>query len=131
MNSYTYLIAILALLVGGFIGYSLAPEKADAAAWPNTSATVATTSAQAVTAVTAELLFATSTANSCLARVITTQGDGIKLTFSDYNNPTPSNTVGHFQAASTTVAYDASIYGCNAVKVYSYGTQTLFISENR
>lgn len=131
-NSFSFYLGgglIVALIVIIFLAGRT--PVAFGAAEPGTSATVATSSAQAVVAATAELLFATSTANSCLSRVVSTQGDAIKLTFSDYRGDVPSATIGHVQAASTTVAYDASTYGCNAVKVFSYGSQTLQIAEMR
>lgn len=66
---------------------------------------------------------------SCLSRVITTKVQPITLTFSDYL--TPSGTFGHLQSASTTVAYDASVYGCGKLKVYGMGADTITVTEIR
>lgn len=93
------------------------------------TSTVATSTFQAVTAGTAKRLFATSTL--CSARIITTQAGAIKLTFSDFLGQRPTGINGHIQTASTTVAYDSKIYGCNTVWVYPYGTDTLTITETR
>ena len=115
-----------ALLIGIIIGGLWFNNSALGSAPPGAPATVATSTAQSVTVAVAELLFATS---SCSSRIVSTQGDAIKLTFSDFRGDVPSQTVGHVQAASTTVAYDSGLYGCNAVKVYSYGTQSLQVTE--
>ena len=115
-----------ALLIGIIIGGMWFGDRSLASAPPGAPATVATSTAQSVTIGVAELLFATS---SCSSRIVSTQGDAIKLTFSDFTGLVPSASVGHVQAASTTVAYDSGLYGCNAVKVYSYGTQTVHVTE--
>lgn len=53
------------------------------------------------------------------------------LTFSDYAGQTPTGLYGHLQAASTTVAYDSGLYGCGLMKVYSFATQQITVSETR
>lgn len=88
---------------------------------------IASTTAQSVST-TARLLVATST---CDARIITTRAQPVMLTFSDYNGPTPSATFGHLQSASTTVVYDSGQWGCGAVKVYAFGTDSITVSETR
>lgn len=74
----------------------------------------------------------------CKARVISTWGaSAIMINFGDpgsdrlnnISSTTVSGSVGHWQAASTTVAYDSGIYGCGRWSAYSYATQTLTISE--
>lgn len=54
---------------------------------------------------------------TCIARAITTGGAGIMLKFGQNNDSGSggfdlTSNVGHFQAASTTVMYDAGEYGC-------------------
>lgn len=95
---------------------------------PGTVTNVATSSFQAVTAATAELLFATS---SCSTRVISTNGGEARLTFSDYKGDRPTSVNGVLQAASTTVTYEAEVYGCNALWVYPYATGVLNILETQ
>lgn len=104
-----------------------APYKAGATDATVIPAKVATTSPAAVSA-TASTVFATST---CTSRVISTQAVPIMVTYSDNQGRTPSATLGHFQAASTTVVYDAGLYGCDAFKVYSFGAQTITVTEAR
>ncbi len=94
----------------------------------NSPATVATTTQISLTAVTAAPLEATS---SCTARIITTQGSAMLLTFSDVAGQSPASGFGFIQAASTTVAYDAGQYGCGLVKAYSFGAQVITISDAR
>jgi hypothetical protein len=88
---------------------------------------VATTSNPTVTT-TAAVVFATST---CASRIITTSAAPVMMTFSDYAGQTPTGSFGHLQAASTTVAYDAGVYGCGLVKVFSQGTQVITVTETR
>jgi len=90
-------------------------------------ATVASTSQSAVSA-TAITLFATST---CTSRTISTLGAPIMLTFSDITGQTPTASLGFVQGASTTVTYDAELYGCGRVRAYSFGSQSITISENK
>lgn len=93
------------------------------------SATVATSS-QASVGTTATTIFATST--NCAARVISTVADPIMLTFNDYKGEVPSGTYGYLQAASTTVAYDAEIYGCGAFKAFGFtASNTIHVFESR
>ncbi len=89
-------------------------------------ARVATTTNPTVST-TAVTVFATST---CSSRTITTSGQPIMITFSDYNGATPTGSFGHLQAASTTVAYDSGQYGCGLTKIYSFASQVLTVTES-
>ena len=90
-------------------------------------ATVATTSAPTV-GNTALRIFATS---SCSARIITTYASSIMLTFTDKDGDVPSAILGHLQPASTTVAYDSGLYGCNTVRAYGFVSTAIWVSESR
>lgn len=127
---YQSLTVLLALTVAFSVALlmELRTPQAGAASFPGGQAAIATTSVAAVTG-TASTVFATSSA--CAARMITTQGSEIRVTFSDYAGQSPTATFGHNQPASTTVAYDGGIYGCGLVKVFSYSNQTLTVSETR
>lgn len=76
------------------------------------------------------LLMATSSSN-CSARIITTASSTVFLTFSDRYTQPVSSSNGHIQLASTTVAYDSGIYGCDAINVISLGIQTVTVTETR
>lgn len=82
-----------------------------------------------------DTIFSARTDGSCKARIVsTTGGSAIMLVFGDPANgdlssSTVSGTVGHWQAASTTVAYDSGLYGCGRWSAYSYATQTITVSE--
>ena len=91
------------------------------------AANVATTSNPLI-GTTGATLFATST---CSSRVITTYASPIMLTFSDYAGQTPTATFGHLQSASTTVVYDASVYGCGRFQAYSFVSGSTTVSEMR
>lgn len=90
-------------------------------------ATMATTS-QTTLGTTALSLFATS---SCAARIISTTGQAIMLTFSDYAGQTPTGSFGVIQSASTTVEYDSGQYGCGLVKGISFASQLITLVETR
>ncbi len=102
-------------------------EVAEARQWPGYIATFATsTPSQSVTAATVELLFASS---SCSSRVIGTRTGEIRLTFRDTGADRPTGQAGFSQAASSTVVYDAETFGCGAVYVYPFVTETLSVME--
>ncbi len=91
-----------------------------------TQTLVATSSSPTVTT-TASLVFATST---CTARVISTGQSAVRITFSDVQGRRATSAIGHWQPASTTVIYDATQVGCDAVYVYSLSSQTIDVSES-
>lgn len=82
-----------------------------------------------------DTIFSASADDSCKARVVSTTGlSAVMLVFGDPGNndlssTTLSGAVGHWQGASTTVAYDSGIYGCGRWSAYSYATQTITVSE--
>jgi hypothetical protein len=53
------------------------------------------------------------------------------LTFSDKYGEVPGPVVGHVLAASSSFAYDSGLYGCGAVRVYSFGTQVIDVTETQ
>jgi hypothetical protein len=125
------LIALCLTIVAFFLFNNVKP--AFGATPAGIPATIATTSVEAVT--TSQLLvFATST---CTARTISTTGaDGIRITFTDgalgaLQGFQPSGSQGFWQAASTTVTYDATQYGCGALRIFSGTPQTITVSESR
>ena len=67
---------------------------------------------------------------TCQARVITTLGTGIQFTYGvESSSTTLSSTKGHFQAASTTVVYDASVWGCGVVSGWAAASTSVSVSE--
>lgn len=67
-----------------------------------------------ITVTTAASAFFATTTN-CVSRTISTV-QPIMLTFSDINGATPTAVLGNIQGASTTVSYDAGLYGCGLFK---------------
>lgn len=85
------------------------------------------TSSAIVVGTTASTVLATST---CQARIITVPGtSAIMMTFNDKYTPTGS--FGITQAASTTVAYNSGIYGCGALKIFSFAAQNITVTDSR
>lgn len=119
-------VGVLSLGAAMLLIVFLGAPSAKGAAPSGLPASIASSSLQTVTT-SARLLFATST--SCAARIITTKGTAINLTFSDKTGIRPGATAGAVQAASTTVAYDGGLYGCDAVYAYSYASQVLDVYE--
>jgi len=71
---------------------------------------------------------------SCATRVISTKATAIMLTFDDRNptnisSSTLTNMVGFWQAASTTIAYDAELYGCGRWFGWSSASTTITTAE--
>lgn len=78
----------------------------------------------------------TKKAGGCAARVITTKGSYINFTLDDANggdvaSTTVGSTIGHLQAASTTVIYDGATFGCGSVWAYSPASTTITVSETQ
>lgn len=73
---------------------------------------------------------------NCASRIVGTQAQPIMLIFADPTNGDISSTTlsqsrGFIQAASTTVAYDAGIYGCGRMVGYAAASTTITIVENK
>lgn len=120
ITSSTLIRALYVLVVATIIATVLVvlsqPSKSFANNQPGLPATVASSSVETVG--TASLtLIATS---SCSARIITTYAQPIMLTFRDTD--TPTGLFGHLQAASTTIAYSSSQFGCGKIKGIVAGT---------
>lgn len=129
IKTFGVIMALIATIFAtAWVIISFQGSEAQGAAPSGLSATIATTSTQTVNT-TASTVFATST--NCASRVISTASSSIKITFSDRIGETPNDTTGLTQGASTTKEYDAGLYGCGLVKVYSFGTQVITFFEAR
>ena len=135
MEKKNLLIALLSLgiiVIAGALILNLNLERAQnvGGAPAGLYSTLATTSTIAVGIANNQTLF---TANKqCTSRIISTVAKAIMLNFGLVGNATSTGVVGHLQAASTTIAYDAEIYGCGAVTAYGFdATTTITTSEFR
>lgn len=128
LKNLAFTAAFFAIFAAPVIGYLvIGPALTAHAGAGDLPGTVATTSVATVTT-TASTIFATST---CGARVITTTASPIMLTFSDNQGAVPTGAFGTLQAASTTVAYSNSLYGCGAYKAYSFVSGPITVMESR
>lgn len=127
--SLTGTIVVMAIVLCLSINKQVEAPKSGSA-HPGLAASVATTSNPTVTT-SPSLAVATTTGGNCSARIITTYAQPIMITFSDVQGKVPSGTFGHYQPASTTVAYDSGLYGCDAVRIYSFASQAITVSETR
>lgn len=122
---YTVVIGMIAVVLYSLYQVNQA-HATDATTIP---ATIATSSLMVVGPQSANTLFATST---CTSRVITTYANPVMLTFSENQGNVPTAVYGHLQSASTTVAYDAGLYGCGKMKAYGYTASTsITVTEAR
>lgn len=126
---YATLSPVIGLIVLVAVLAAYSAHDAKGSSYPGLPASIATTSPAAVST-SQSLIFGTTSPN-CSSRIITTLSSAIMLTFSDKPGVTPSATVGHLQAASTTQVYDSGLYGCDAVRAYSFSSQTITVSEAR
>jgi hypothetical protein len=134
MKSHTISIAFLGIalliLAGAFI---FKPVGVDGAAFTGQPAFLQIATSTIMQSGVAKTI-ATSTAQ-CNSRIITVGGaSSLMLVFGDTSNgdlssTTLTGTVGHWQAASTTVAYDSGLYGCGRVSARSYADVPVTISQ--
>src|SRR3990167_9604830 len=104
---------ILLSLLGILTAISLllvAKEQIPGPSWggatPGSWSSVGSSSQTSVGSSTANTIF--SATNGCTSRVISTGPRAIMLSF---GSTTPTGSDGHWQGASTTVAYDSEIFG--------------------
>lgn len=105
------IVISVGLVVYGFVAKEQ-PQLKGATSGLYSTLAVATT-----TAVGPQQVKTIFSSSQCVSRVVGTAGQAVMLTFGDPVNGDVSSTtltsmVGHWQGASTTVAYDAEIYGC-------------------
>lgn len=100
------------------MAFSSAPSGIPATVTAMNSYTVTTSALQ---------IAATST---CSARIVSTTASPIMLGFTAKAGTTTTATVGLLQAASTTVAYDSGIYGCNQLSAYSFASGLVTVVES-
>jgi len=124
-------LAALALLIGGLLSMTVQDLSLGSAGEIPALQGMATTTEVGPD----EVITIFSSNANCSSRVVTTTdgtGQEIRVLFGAPTNgdvTTPTATVGHFQTASTTVAYDSGLYGCGAWKAYADASTTLLIAE--
>lgn len=126
VTSVTAMIALTTIVLT-LVAFSTSPKLASAANPAGYPAQVATTSILAVGPQANMYAFGTTTRESaynCSARVISTDFQPIRISFASVSSTTLSTSVGIYQAASTTVAYDAALYGCGYVTVRGLNAST-------
>lgn len=131
MNDNKLLVAavILCLAMGALAWSYMSSDKEATfgAAPPGLASTAATSSDYLLAANTATALQPATT--TCASRIVKTQNATLYLTLNGYT-PTLSGAQ-VIQAASTSVVYDAGLYGCGVWKALSTGGQTITITETR
>ena len=146
-KSFYFLLGV-GVLLALYVWYQR-PFVAEGAVQPGLAATVENVKIYAVGPQVNTLIFdgATTTSNNCGTRVISTQSKAIMLKFGTTSEgvvagigvasgstsaPFLSGNVGFVQAASTTVGYDGSVYGCLFVGAYGFdSTTTITVMETR
>lgn len=126
---YTIVIPIVLILIGAIMFAVMQAKVADGSAFPGQQAKLQTATTTILGPGTVTLFEAT---DFCLNRVVTTQGQEIKVLFGDAIGLTATSvsaTVGHLQAASTTVSYDSGLYGCGKMVGRAVASTTVTISS--
>ncbi len=119
---------VLIALIGFFVFYLVTTTKDVKGSAPTGYATQISTSSTITLSGTSGVAFASST--DCTNRVVTVPpAGGARINFGDNAGIVPSATVGHMQAASTTVYYDSGLYGCGQWTIY--GTGAMQVTEFR
>jgi len=142
MKTHTITFKLIALAFIALVAVLLFKPfyKAESSTFPGLRgfSQFATTSAIGFSAVPAITMFNSN--ETCNSRVITTRGDtGIMIAFSDptlikqtageIGSTTLSGAKGFWQAPSTTVAYDAGIYGCGRWTGFAGVSTTISVQE--
>lgn len=131
-----YTLAIIGIVLFAFGAFLYTPaEKALGEAFTGTISRLdsATTTSVGPQAVPAVRLFSASV--DCDARVITTTGGNIFISFGEpitvgnISSSTLANGVGHLQGTSTTEVYDSGLYGCGQWHAWAPASTTITISE--
>ena len=129
ISTYYAIVLPIVLILFGIIGFAIIQaENASGAAYPGQQAYLQTATTTILGPGTVTLFSATPYCNN---RVVTTQGTEIKVLFGDATGLTATSvsaTVGHLQAASTTVSYDAALYGCGKMVGRASASTTVTIS---
>lgn len=128
--SKNILIIFGLLVLAGVVFIALQSNLAIGESFTGTATNVVSATSTAVGPDTVVTLFAIN--GSCDTRIITTNNDAIHLSFRTITGFAPTSVVGHYQAASTTVAYDSGLYGCGLVTALGLtASGTVTISETQ
>lgn len=125
----TLLVSVLAIIVSALsliIVFSSKEQQLKGAP-TGLYSTLAVATTTAVGPQQVKTIFSSNT--QCTSRVVGTAGQAVMLTFGDPVNGDVSSTtltsmVGHWQGASTTVSYDAEIYGCGRWSAFGVAAST-------
>ena len=97
-------------------------QKAESSAPNGMRTLISSSTVKATVGTTTITLFDANSA--CTSRVVTTYAQPILFTFATSTDldqtVEPTLVFGHIQAASTTISYDAGIYGCGVMQAISY-----------
>ena len=121
----TFTIVFIAVVAGIFAYAQLSPQFLGNAI---TQGIVPTVSSDASVAVgPQQVITVASKASNCVSRVISTASTSLMLSFS--TTFTPTATVGHYQAASTTVSYDNANFGCGPIRAWANASGTVAVAS--
>lgn len=116
---------LLALALLGVLAYWVFSTQLVSGSAPSgLPASNASTSRIVVTAGTVIEPVATST--TCSSRVVATASTSVMIHIGD---AVPTATLGYWEGASSTSAFDGGIYGCGALKVYPFSTGAITVTE--
>ncbi len=135
MKNIAFIVATVFMLLFCAVVISMRAQPAGASAPVGLAAKVATTSQLTVGPGNNIGAFGTTTREytySCAARIISTVGQPIMISFSSIGSTTLSQTLGHQQPASTTVVYDGGQFGCGRVTIRGLNaSSTITVTETQ
>jgi hypothetical protein len=131
LNITTGVIAALAVLA--FIALYIPTQNVESAGYFGYAARIQSATTTSIGGQVSTTIFSASVDDSCKSRIVTTGATPIRLSFGEvagFSSTTLSASVGHYQAASTTIAYDSGLYGCGWWTGRAIGaTTTVTITE--
>jgi len=125
------IVVTIAILIGLiFSGLVQTPPQALGESFTGTISRIDSATTTTVGPDTIVTIFSKGT--DCDARMISTQGVGIKLAFGEvtgFGGAQLEATTGHYQAPSTTVIYDSGLVGCGSVSAFASASTSIMVSE--
>lgn len=125
---------MLAFMLIAIAGTLFTPSELRGATFPGTAAQLKTATTTTV-GPSAQRITIFGLKSDCKARVVTTNYAAVWLSFGEpttngnLSSSTLSNAAGHYQAASTTVAYDSGLFGCGVMTGYAVASTSITASE--
>lgn len=125
LTSLVVALVVLSAFALGLVAVRVGPVSLGSALEGGATIKQASTTQFALSAGAASIQVAATT--TCATRIVTTGVGGVGLSFNA--QLLDANSIGHWQAASTTVSYDGALYGCGVMRARVPVTTTIIVTE--